>query len=131
MERNRIYKLNKNLGLKNENFLIKKGTTVTVLEKFNEIDNDKPTLVSLKFENIIGEYQFDEKELEKKFKNNYFELLNTKFKINDKVKVPEFGNECGIIVKITLEAGTDKFSYVVVFSGERYTIIESRLSNCS
>lgn len=131
MERNTVYKLNKKLELKNENFLVKKGTIATIFEKFNEIDNDKPTVVSLKFENIIGEYQFDEKELEELLEKNVFKSVVTKFKVNDSVKTADFGNECGIIVKITLESGTDKFSYVVVFSGIRYTISESRLSKCS
>lgn len=129
MKTNSIYKLNKNLDLKNENFLVKKGTYVMVLEKFNEIDKDKPTVLSLKFKNIIGEYQFEEKELEKQFSNNTFKIINTKFKINENVKTDDFGSECGKIVEIK----PDEISghrYVVVFLEKRYTFLEEQLSRC-
>lgn len=130
MKTNNIYKLTKNLDLKNENFLVKKGTVVTVLEKFNEIDKNKPTVISLKFENIIGEYQFDESEIETHIKNNVFKTLITKFKVNDKVKTSDFGDECGTIVEIKPDilAG---YRYIVVFSGKKYIYFESQLSNCS
>jgi hypothetical protein len=49
MNTNTMYKLSKNLDLQNENFLVKKGTIVTVSKLFDETDNNKPTVVSLKF----------------------------------------------------------------------------------
>lgn len=129
MKTNTIYKLNKNLDLKNENFLVKKGTYLTVLEKFNEIDKDKPTILSLKFRNIIGEYQFEENELNKQFSKNVFKLIETKFKINDSVKTDDFGTVCGIIVEIK----PDEISghrYVVIFNGKKFTYLEEQLSRC-
>jgi hypothetical protein len=130
MERNTVYKLNKNLDLKNENFLVKKGTLVSISEKFNEIDNGKPTVVSLKFENIIGEYQFDEKELEELLEKNVFKSVVTKFKVNDSVKTVDFGNNCGVIVEIKPDAIMG-YRYIVVFSGKRYIYFEKQLSKCS
>lgn len=130
MKTNNLYKLNKNLDLKNENFLVKKGTLVTVSTKYNETDETIPTVVSLKFGNIIGEYQFEEVELNKHLENKVFKLLAPPlFKIGDSVKVPDFGSLCGIINEIKQDA-LKGHRYVVVFSGKRYTILESRLSSC-
>jgi len=130
MNTNTIYKLSKNLDLKNENFLVKKGTIVTISKLFNETDNNTPTVVSLKFENIIGEYQFDENDIKTQLENNVFKLLVTKFKVGDRVKTKDFAEECGKIVEIKPDV-LSGHRYIVVFSQERYIYIETQLFKCS
>ena len=130
MNTNTIYKLNKNLDLKNENFLVKKGTLVTVSKKFNETDKNIPTVISLKFKNIIGEYQFDQKEIDEQLKSNVLKLVDTRFIVGDSVKVVDFGDECGEVVEIKPDT-LSGHRYIVIFSGKRYTCLERNLSNCS
>lgn len=130
MNTNTIYKLSKNLDLKNENFLVKKGTIVTISKLFNETDNNTPTVVSLKFENIIGEYQFDENDIKTQLENNVFKLLVTKFNVGDSVKTQDFGEQCGEIIEIKPDV-LNGHRYIVVFSGDRYIYFESQLFKCS
>jgi hypothetical protein len=129
MNTNTMYKLSKNLDLQNENFLVKKGTIVTVSKLFDETDNNKPTVVSLKFENIIGEYQFDENDIKSQLENNILKLLVTKFNVGDSVKTPDFGEECGIILEIKADALAGQ-RYIVVFSEQKFICLENQLSKC-
>lgn len=131
MERNTVYKLNKNLDLKNENFLVKKGTIVTILEKFNEIDNDKPTVVSLKFENIIGKYQFDEKELKAFYDKNFFKIYSVPlYSKNDCVK--DITGKKGIVdVEPEFDIATKEWEYKVNYNGVIKPRLERQLSRCS
>ena len=70
MRTNQAYTVNKNLELKNENFIIKKGTAITVTNLYNKADATIPTVLGVKFENINGNYHFNEMEFKTLLDNN-------------------------------------------------------------
>ena len=60
MKKDSIYILNKNLDLKEDNLMVKKGNLLKISNLFDETDKELPTIVNIKLKNLNGHYQMEE-----------------------------------------------------------------------
>src|SRR6478736_3497845 len=92
MEPQKTYSLNEDLNLENENFSVKKGTLLTVSDTYNLNDNNIPTMVGVKFQNINGNYLFEEGNFSNLIENNQLTAIpDAVFRIGDCVNSSSHG----------------------------------------
>lgn len=130
MKPQKSYSLNEDLNLENENFSVKKGTLLTVADTYNLNDENIPTMVGVKFQNINGNYLFEEGTFSNLLENNQLTAIpDAIFHIGDCVNSSSHGQ------------GTVKTSYYdnnllhcwiygVQFSNTSYAVSEDTLSPC-
>ncbi len=126
------YILNENLDLKGENFIIKKGTIMTLLNKFDQNDDDKPTSFGLKFENINGVYHANENYLNQLVTNNLITFQEQpRFSIGSCVKRVTNQGISGIVMSSTPDKDLiNTWLYGVRFPNEDVILKENQLREC-
>lgn len=126
MKTNQKYILNKDLDLRNENFLVKKGTQLKVIRLFDEKDENMATKAGIKFDRINGNYLIDENDFNEKVADETFKLVSTqKYATASCVKHSLNGN--GKIVKYWHDPDFDLHLYTVEFNSKIEVVLEKNL----
>jgi hypothetical protein len=129
MKTNKSYTLNENLELKNENFIVKKGTGVTVTNLYNKTDMTIPTVLGVKFDNINGNYHFNETEFKTLLDNNALTPQpNHKYNNGDRVKLSN--GVCGTVESATYYTLGGWLYEVNGDDGNNYKDFEKNISKC-
>lgn len=126
-----LYKLEENLELPEENFIIKKGSLVNVTNRFNVNDDQSPTILGISFAKINGTYTFNESDFNNLIFKNSIKALLPKFAKGDCVKSSENGQ--GVVKDFKPENifGDYVYMYTVNFnSGKTYDVAEEFLERC-
>lgn len=128
MKLNKSYSLNEDLNLENENFSVKKGTLLTVFEMYNINDNEIPTFVGVKFQNINGNYLFEEEAFTNLLQNNKMAVIpEAKFHIGDSVNSDTHGQ--GIVKTSHYDNNLlHCWIYGVKFTNSAYSVSEDTLN---
>jgi hypothetical protein len=120
MDTKHIYELHKNLDLKDEHFIVKKGTQFEIVDVLISKNEKSLTKLLIKFSGINGTYSLNEKD---------FDTLLSKFIVNDCVVHSTHGK--GTVAKVEYDFILKTFIYKVQFAiGER-VVRESTLSGCN
>lgn len=128
--KNNHFQLKKDLNLIDENFTIKKGTLVNISNVFDEKDSDLPTIISLKFENISGNYNVKKIEFDKYLKeNSLVEIKKSRFQIGNCVMID--GNKRGVVKSFFYDKMLKEYIYGVLLSNNKSIgVLEESLDSC-
>lgn len=129
MKANETYVLNNNLDLKDENFLVKKGTLFSVTHIYNKNDNTSPTMAGLKFDNINGIYNIDEDTFQTLEQDNTIVSLNSIYEVGDCVINQSHGQ--GTVQSKWYDKNLGSWLYGVSFSANSFAVAEDTLMACS
>jgi hypothetical protein len=129
MKANEKYFLNKNLDLKSENFLVKKGTLLEIVKLFDENDHDIETKIGVKFDNINGNYLIESSDFTNHLAANVIEKIpNPKFPENSCVTYADKGR--GVVSRLRYDSFLEFYMYEVTIAGKKYVTVESDLIAC-
>ena len=126
METNEKYILNKDLDLKNENFIVKKGTQLEVIKLFDENDKNVATKAGIKFDRINGNYLIEENDFNEKVAQNRIKLVSKqKYPINSCVNHTTNGD--GKVIKYWHDPDFNLDLYTVQFKNKLEVVLEENL----
>jgi hypothetical protein len=121
-----FYSLSENLDLRDENFIVKKGTLVSVVGESNSY-KQSPSVLKLNFDNIDGNYHMAHSEFEDLVLANKLTKLTAKFDVGDCVSHKKYGKG---IVESRRPDPFFGYSYNVKFDSGLLGILEQNLSEC-
>ncbi|MHA3786855.1 hypothetical protein ACX0HA_01495 [Flavobacterium hauense] len=121
-----FYKLNKNFDLPEENFIIKKGTFVSITDIYNENDASIPTVLSVNFKGINGSYNIKQEYFNQLKLDGHLKALVPKFNKGDCVT---YSTEKGIVMTRKPDQWNN-FMYGVKFSSTSLLLPEDLLKSC-
>lgn len=126
MKANQKYILNTDLDLKNENFLVKKGTQLEILKLHDENDKYSTTKAVVKFQKINGNYFIEEREFCDRLLDNTLALkAEQKYSVGSCVKHTVNGN--GIILRYWHDPDFNLDLYTVEFNEKVEVVLEKNL----
>jgi hypothetical protein len=130
MDTKHIYELHKNLDLKDEHFIVKKGTQFEIVDVLISKNEKSLTKLLIKFSGINGTYSLNEKDFDTLLSKTELQLrFKSKFIVNDCVVHSTHGK--GTVAKVEYDFILKTFIYKVQFAiGER-VVRESTLSGCN
>lgn len=126
MKKDSIYILNKNLDLKEDNLMVKKGNLLKISNLFDETDKELPTIVNIKLKNLNGHYQMEENEFQNLLAaKTLLAIEPAKYKENDKVIHAVYGK--GTITFVKYHKYIRKWLYTVAFSSNTVVVNEAEI----
>lgn len=127
MKTNQSYLLEKDLDLENENFIVKKGTLVHIVNLYDKNDKKAPTVVGIKFGNINGTYHLGEELVKNLVKSGSMTAVARRFNVGDCVLTPD-GE--GKVKSHFLDPLLSWLYGVNLNEGDAFIYKESELDNC-
>ncbi|MCY1223455.1 hypothetical protein D3C87_364780 [compost metagenome] len=127
MKTNQSYLLEKDLDLENENFIVKKGTLVHIVNLYDKNDKKAPTVVGIKFGNINGTYHLGEDLVKNLVKSGSMTAVARRFNVGDCVLTPD-GE--GKVKSHFLDPLLSWLYGVNLNEGDAFIYKESELDNC-
>jgi hypothetical protein len=128
MKTNQSFLLEKDLDLENENFIVKKGTILHIVNLYDKSDKKSPTVVGVKFGNINGTYHLDESLLKNLMKSGNMSAVARRFNIGDCVVTPD-GE--GTVKSHFLDPLLSWMYGVNLKKGGAFIYRENELANCA
>lgn len=127
-----LYLLNENLELPNQSFIVKKGTKVRVNSIYNERDDAEPTIISMSFDNINGNYTINYDDFEDLLQSQQLSKIVVRYNVGDCVKVNlDEGYVQGTIKAfVGYNTFVKDYEYEVEVATKVYTDFEKNLRSC-
>lgn len=127
MKANQSFLLENDLDLENENFIVKKGTLLHVINLYDKADKKAPTIVGIKFGDINGTYHLEEDLLKNLVKYGNMVAVSRQFNIGDCVMTPD-GN--GTVKSHFLDPLLSWLYGVNLNKGGAFIYKENELNSC-
>lgn len=128
MKTNQSFLLENDLDLENENFIVKKGTLVHVVNLYDKTDKKAPTVIGIKFGNINGTYHLEEDLVKNLVKSGSMTAVNRRLNIGDCVLTSDRGE--GKVKSHFLDPILLNWIYGVDIEGRTHVYEEDDLENC-